>query len=634
MILRKKTDSVAFLGAMLFTAAFYAVAQSDGTNESEHRKSKVSSSMSIGSGVYSRQNLPSANVREGVSTERSDEIMKIINNYLRSGEQITDPDVRKAIFADVAKKMDLQPKNPPDNRSFTEIADLSREIVDAKFKDDPVELKKHAWEEADKKFKMHQVLDPVEVHYTKGKNSYTVKGIFYGYGGRSIRVDENYIAIFDMVPETRVKFDEDFNRQKKREYVEAKVKEYSSQKIQYSQQVFKALREKQVKKNEDEGYIYAWKEWRSPQQITELYLSIKNEQLQRQKTAELQLAQKRAQAARAEAERNGEVLPSAAMAGLGGGEAGGTPSGALYAPGTSMTGNVQDSFSAGRVGPNEFFPSSSAGAKASAEQKDEPEVMTPAKQKAAVEEQKYTKLMEKVNNRLREIANTCYGIDADQGYKKALWNLNRSEVSLILRHDEPPTSVIKSAMFADIVSNPNALAYEVELHYMDNVLVKVIMHYANITFANLPVFRNSLHEQYGRSDEEKTNPDAMNIEPGDEVLVPEEDIGEDDDMPILLPRKGEKNTQAKKPSKSKKEKKDEKAPQKQLNEKFFHWTGTQTVGTLRIIMNENGDKILAVTFTKEATALIQQLQERSSDRNGNPNPPKEPSKNRLRPPED
>lgn len=632
MILRKKTDSVAFLGAMLFTAAFYAVAQSDDvTNAPEQEKNKVSSAMSIGNGVYSRQNLPSANVREGVSTERSDEIMKIINNYLRSGEQITDPDVRKAIFADVAKKMELQPKNPPDNRTFSEIADLSREIVDARFKDDPVELKKHAWEEAEKKFKMHQILDPVEVHYTKGKNSYTAKGIFYGYGGRSIRVDENYIAIFDMVPETRVKFDEEFNRQKKREYVEAKVKEYSSQKIQYSQKVFKSLREKQVKKNEDAGYIYAWKEWRSPQQITELYLSIKKEQLQRQKTAELQLAQRRAMAARAEAERNGEILLPA-MPGMSG--EGGRPSGAMLASDASMTGTVQDSFS-GRVGPNALSSSSSEEATKAQEKKNEPEVMTPAKQKAAAEELKYAELMEKVNNRLREIANTCYGIDADQGYKKALWNLNRSEVSLILRHDEPPTSVVKSAMFADIVSNPNALAYEVELHYMDNVLVKVIMHYANVTFANLPVFRNSLHEQYGRSDEEKTNPEAMNIEPGEELMIVEEDLDDDGDAPLLLPRRGDKNTPAKNHSKSKKEKEEEKAPQKQLNEKFFHWTGTQTTGTLRILMNEKGDKILAVTFTKEATALIQHLKERSSsDPNGNTNSQEGASKNRLRPPED
>ena len=81
-----------------------------------------------------------------------------------------------------------------------------------------------------------------------------------------------------------------------------------------------------MKKNEDAGYIYAWKEWRSPQQITELYLSIKKEQLQRQKTAELQLAQRRAMAARAEAERNGEILPPA-MPGMSG--EGGRPSGAM-----------------------------------------------------------------------------------------------------------------------------------------------------------------------------------------------------------------------------------------------------------------------------------------------------------------
>ena len=62
---------------------------------------------------------------------------------------------------------------------------------------------------------MYKPQEQVKVFYQRGRSVYSIKGTFYGFGGGSIQVNERHIAMFDLLPESRIKFDKAYNGERR-----------------------------------------------------------------------------------------------------------------------------------------------------------------------------------------------------------------------------------------------------------------------------------------------------------------------------------------------------------------------------------------------------------------------------------
>ena len=210
-----------------------------------------------------------------LSTLRIQKISKVISKYKESGENLEDNDVVNTILKDVSELKEIglsniEPEAKKNIQTIQEIGKVVREKVAQKFPESSEDLKTKAEAEAEKIFVMAKILDQVSVKYLKGDNPYVANGCFYSYGstGHSILVGETVIAVYDIAPEDRIRFDKDFRDQKKASYVETKIRSYYSEKNAYSVQVYNEVKDAVIKENEDNGYIFFMNDWRSPKEVT------------------------------------------------------------------------------------------------------------------------------------------------------------------------------------------------------------------------------------------------------------------------------------------------------------------------------------------------------------------------------
>ncbi|MFZ2658397.1 MAG: hypothetical protein WAX69_25920 [Victivallales bacterium] len=204
-----------------------------------------------------------------ISAMRIQKISKIISTYKEAGETLSDSDVQKAILKQVAEQYHLEPEAKKNSKTTQELGKLVREKVTLKFPDSYEDLKKKAEAEAEKTFQMAKILDYVSIHYQKGEKAFEADGYFFSYGstGNSINVGGTTIAIFDLQPNDRVKFDEAYRNQKKDSFVQTKIRDYYSRKNAYSVSVYNEIRDALVKENEDNGYIFYFNDWRTPRDV-------------------------------------------------------------------------------------------------------------------------------------------------------------------------------------------------------------------------------------------------------------------------------------------------------------------------------------------------------------------------------
>jgi len=463
---------------------------------------------------------------------RLETIQKIVSDYQKAGERLSDPDVQKSIMSDISKLMPLSPKEKADTRDTKQIAEEARAIVAKKFTLTSSDIIKGAESAATAKFAMSAVLDYVYVRYQKGELSFSAEGVFYGYGGNSIKVGDKVVALYDLVPEHRVKFDKDFNEQKKKEFIDGQVREYFDKKNQYNLEVFTKIREEQAKSNEAKGYISAWKDWRTAKEVAEVLIT----------TA----------ASKASA--------SASTA-------------------TADEGKEQASAKDDK-------------AASAAKQAEQPAVATNPAQAA---DETYDSLKRKVDKRLMEIANTCSGIDADQGYKLALWGLTRAEVSVILSKEGVPLTYDKGRDI-DTFKPADGPIKDVELSYMNGILVKATIWFRLTDSDGIVLLRKALSEKYGLTDEEKKEMNEAEEEKKvDKAEKPEE-------------KKDDKKPEEKKDDKKKDDKKkDEKKAPQIPSELSYHWTGKTTTGTIYFKANAARTAFEEIKLVKTSPDLIKRI---------------------------
>lgn len=480
-----------------------------------------------------------------VSKVRLKKIAEIIRRYTNANEKLTDPYVKEAIFDEVDKELTLEPEEKPNEKSVKEIAKEVREEVAKRFPDSIKTIKAKAVEEAEKKYKMAQKLDLVTIRVQKGRNSFSLTGIFYGFGvgGKSVRLGDNVpIAFFDLTPESRAMFDQAFCDREKKNFIDEKVRNYYRKKGAYANTLFTEVREKIAVENEKLGYIFAWDKWRSPKNVTSYLM----EQLSA-KMVEVPVPDK------------GDVKPEE-------GKKGEQPDEPLV----TEDGKIDD--------PLVDKPPKTEG--------DEPDKLRLAKLNRSIEE------------RQLEIAGSQYGIDADQGFfkdgKRVLWGMKQEDVNFIFK-DELPQGASGSV---ETISYLKGAYKEIKFHFINGIFFKVEVVFAVGPMDGMMILWNKLNEKYGESQESKIMREAEEARVARLAAIK-------NPCPPDEKKKTETHKWNKKTGKCtvcKIAQADLHPPPLPL-EQVFTWKGAITKGVLKIQLNADRSQFTGFYLTKEDTNI-------------------------------
>ena len=392
-----------------------------------------------------------------ISKLRIKRIADIIRRYMRANEKLTDPYVREAIFDEVGREMNLEPDEKPNETSIQDIARGVREKVNQRFPDTLEHVKAKAQQEADAKYRMAEKLDPVTVNVVKGRKSYTVSGIFYGYGvgGKSVRIGENTpIAFFDLDPVSRAMFDEEFCDQEKRNYVDDKIRNYFHRKGNFTSTLFNEERGKISEENEALGYIYIWDRWRTPRNVTENLI----EQMRTKQDDQI--------------------------AGIGDTK---KPVDVTTIPGT---------------GPGDTDPGTPDIPTFTAK--------TPGSEEEDSRKLKVAKLRKAIEEKQLEIAGSHYGVDADQGFvlggKRVLWNLSKEDVLMIFQEDITSDKTAGNVLSIDY--GKEGAINKIDFHFLNDIFYRVDTVYNIGPEEAMGFMWKKLVESYGESAESKAMREA------------------------------------------------------------------------------------------------------------------------------
>ncbi|MCX6986392.1 MAG: hypothetical protein NT118_16845 [Lentisphaerae bacterium] len=380
-----------------------------------------------------------------VSAMRIEKINTIISKYKKDGLDLKDKDVVNTILKDVSELYRLKSGAKKSEKTTQDIGKTVRETVTRKFPDSYDTLKKKAETEAEKIFVMSKILDYVSIKYFKGEKTHEAEGCFFSYGstGNSINIGGNVIAIYDLSPEDRIRFDEGYRNQKKESFVQTKIRDYYSEKNYYSIQVYNEMRDAVIKENEDNGYIFYLNDWWSPDEVTHFRIKeILNP------TAEPE-----------------KVTPPAKTA-----------------VATAAGGTVPTS-------PG-MMPQSSAT--------EDPKSQVPAKEDPAIAK-KREEIKKAAEEKQREISTKNAGIDAEQGFDLAYWGMKKDEFKLLY----PKYSTSLETGDVETVSYDKGPLSKLEIHFMSDRLYKVVYEFRIGPEEAMIALGRKIRDKYGLTDQEK-----------------------------------------------------------------------------------------------------------------------------------
>ena len=75
--------------------------------------------------------------------------------------------------------------------------------------------------------------------------------------------------MFDLLPESRIRFDKIFNQKTREDFINGKVENYTAKKFAYSNSLLRKLQAEQRAANEKLGYIYADRKWNTAKKLTD-----------------------------------------------------------------------------------------------------------------------------------------------------------------------------------------------------------------------------------------------------------------------------------------------------------------------------------------------------------------------------
>jgi len=390
-----------------------------------------------------------------ISKLRIKKIADIIRRYKNAHEKLSDPYVQDAIFDEVGNELILEPEEKPNEMPVEEIAKIVRKKTKKRFPYSIKQIRKKVTKEADKRYKLAKKLDVMTITVVKGRSSYSITGVFYGYGvgGNSVRIGEHRpIAFFDLAPDSRAKFDEDYNTRRKKEYIDNKVRNYYLRKNTYIDSLFKKMQKKITEENEGLGYIYQWGKWRTAKNITE-YLIEKMKTEQDKSATEENLA-------------------------------------------------VDDEMDSVDFDDTNSDENQTSSNEENPEEKKE-NIGT------ASENLELAKLMSTIEERQLEIASSQYEVDADQGVvinkKRILWGLTVDEINMILRDElkNTPNNDEVGAYYSQTITFEKGARKSLKLYYINKTFYKVEIDYKIGIPKAMKLLWTKFNDRYGESLESK-----------------------------------------------------------------------------------------------------------------------------------
>ena len=438
------------------------------------------------------------------SRERINNIIKIIKRFQVEYSNLNDPDVKKTLMEEVGELVTLAPDSEIKSMGKDDLTNQIRRKVALKFPDKHTEFVEKVNAEAEDKFKPAKINEFVSVKYKKGNNIFSQDGVFwsFGIGSKSVKIGNSNISIIDLFDEDRVKFDEAFNKQKKKEFINSKIENYYKIKQNYSNDVHNDLIKQINDQNENNGYIY-WKKWWTAKDLTQKLIDD---------------------------EMNGTK------------------------PSPDDTAGKPEEPPTKPVTPDKPV---------------DPEVTSGTGQKAK-------DLTKKAEDEWVRIKNTFPGIDADQGYRPALWYMKSNDVDILLAKElgskTGDVKVIK-------MTGPGAIDC-IELHFFHEYFYKVVTKYkiAKTAEAMYQIARK-IKDIYGATDQEKEAEIAEenSEKPAEEKPADGKPAGDAPPVEAPLPP-----------------------------EETFTWTGKITKGTLYFKRNPDGS-LASMTFTKENPKVVEEI---------------------------
>lgn len=461
-----------------------------------------------------------------LSDSRIATINGIIAKSVADKEDLTNSAVIQSIYDRISAEMPLSPKKPIVQVDLKELNARAYEEAQKKFKTHSGALKEEYAAEAAEKYPMNKLRDKVTVVYKRG----VVTGTLYKINASSILVNNTTISFIDMDRQTRSRFDAQFNKDLRARYIQSRCNEFHLEFAKYQQSIFEELLTTAKGENEQNGYIYLKRReiWKTAKEIAAAELEPEIERYKTYKEKQERIRRKREAKEKAarEAREKAEAEAKAAEQKQKENEADGT--GGQSALAQNSTGALPVAPDEGKmaenIDPQDIFNTESASGTPQTDEGGNFIALTPeqlaALSRPRVNETTYKALMAKIEEKQEEINSKYFGIDADQGFKKALWGFSATEVYYALSK-ETDAAFIKPSINIDYIIYPEgSRPQKIYLHYYFGQLYRVETFLGNLKQSEFNIYKNSLQQKYGESDTQRKMGDDVFLRLAEGTLSP------------------------------------------------------------------------------------------------------------------
>ena len=434
------------------------------------------------------------------SQEQIDYIKSVVDRYVDNKENMTDERVKKSIRNEVGEKLILKPTQRMLDANLKALNEQARQIVAKKNTIDLNAVKAKLQQEADEQYTMYKLRDQVSVRVKRRNIISNVRGIYYRITQENVLIGNTTVLLRDLDELTRSKFDKELNQRLKEQHVAKGLAEVRRNLMDEQQKVFRKLLAEQNRVNEKNGYVYVEREnrWVTAEQILNNYLRDQERSYRENKAKEARLlAEKRkkeAELAQQRAEEQRQYESEAAK---------------VQAAETAKKDEEEEKKKSRRRTPEGDALDMFAGGDASAIPQDtggnfiamSPQDLAEAMRKRTVNEDAYKKLMARADAQIREIGEHYWGIDADQGYKKALWGFSETDVYYALSKEKEIAFLTKMTINRDDIIFPEkSRPSRIYLYYFFGKLNELRIVMGSLKEREFKIFTDTLSAKYGNSD--------------------------------------------------------------------------------------------------------------------------------------
>jgi len=206
-----------------------------------------------------------------LSEQKILKIEEIVKSYIANNSNIKNKDIRDEIVQKVNSIYKINPNTTSYSIDASKLMKQAQKMAEEKYPDSKEDLTKQYTSEADQLFKPVEINSTVTIKYKQGPFVKTVSGKYYGLtpSGNAVKIGNSVIPVFDMSDSDKFKFDETILYYKKKNFIADNIEKYDDEKQLFKEKYTKTALDALIDKNESNGYIYIWNQWRTPEDVTD-----------------------------------------------------------------------------------------------------------------------------------------------------------------------------------------------------------------------------------------------------------------------------------------------------------------------------------------------------------------------------